>query len=233
MLGAMNKLLALLVAAAAAALLASTYMIFFYAPVEMTMGIVQKIFYVHVPAAMAMYGGFIITSVASLVYLLRPRRVFDIAAVIGVEIGLVFGVFVLISGPMWAYKAWGKAWVWDPQLTATMVLFLMYGGYWLLRLFSGPSKRVRTIAAVLAVVSAVGVPFVHFAVRLWGGIHPTVERDGGDGVAAKIGATFGMSMLATFLLFACLVWLHVNVARRQDRVDQLYIDVEDILRSHA
>jgi heme exporter protein C len=177
--------------------------------------------------------GFAITSIASLVYLLRPRRVFDIAAVVGVEIGLVFGLFVLFSGPMWAYKAWGKAWVWDPQLTATMVLFLMYGGYWLLRLFSGPSQRVRSIAAVLAVVSAIVIPFVHFAVRLWGGIHPTVERAGGEGVAAKIGATFGTSMLAIFLLFVCLVWLHINVARRQARVDQLYIDVEDILRSHT
>ena len=114
-----------------------------------------------------------------------------------------------------------------------MVLFLMYGGYWLLRLFSGPSQRVRTIAAVLAVLSAVTIPFVHFAVRLWGGIHPTVEREGGDGLAAAIGSTFGMNMLAIFMLFACVVWLQINVARRQARVDDLYVEVEDILRSHT
>ena len=229
----MNKLLTALVVVTAAMLLGSTYLIFFYAPIEVTMGIVQKIFYLHVPAAFAMYAGFIITSVASLLYLLRPRRVFDIAAVIGVEIGLLFGVFVLISGPLWGYKAWGKAWVWDPQLTATMVLFLMYGGYWLLRLFSGPSQRVRTIAAVLAILSAVGIPFVHFAVRLWGGIHPTVEREGGDGLAEAIATTFGITMLSVLLLFTCMVWMHLNVARRQVRVDELYIEVEDILRSHA
>lgn len=233
MLSAMSKLLTALVAVTAATILAATYMIFFYAPVEVTMGIAQKIFYVHVPSALSMYAGFISTSVASVLYLLRPRKSFDVAAVIGVEIGLVFGVFTLFSGMIWGYKAWGKAWVWDPQLTATLILFLMYGGYWLMRLFSGPSKRVKMIAAVLAILSAVTIPFVHFAVRIWGGIHPTVEREGGDGLAAAIGQSFGVSMLSIFLLFVCLVWLHINVARRQNRVDELYIEVEDILRSHA
>lgn len=233
MLRAMDKLLTALVAVSAAAMLAATYMIFYYAPVELTMGIVQKIFYLHVPAAMAMYAGFVVTSAASLGYLLRPRRAFDLAAVIGVEIGLVFAAFVLISGPLWGYKAWGKAWVWDPQLTATFVLVLMYGGYWLLRTFSGPSQKIRTISAVLAILAAVAIPFVHFSVRLWGGIHPTVEREGGEGLAPAIGSTFGMSMLATFLLFGCLLWMQMNVARRQARVDDLYIEVEDLLRSRT
>ena len=231
MLAAMKNVLTGLIGLTTVALLAALYLIFFYAPVETTMGIVQKIFYFHVPAALAMYGGFVVTSAASLIYLLRPRRGLDVAAVIGVEVGLLFGLFVMISGPLWALKAWGKAWVWDPQLTATAVLFLMYGGYWLLRLFSGPSKQVRTIAAVLAVVASVTIPFVHFAVRLFGGIHPTVEREGGGGLAPEIATAFGVSMLAMFMLLVCLLWQHIEVARKQARVDALYIEVEDILRS--
>jgi heme exporter protein C len=197
------------------------------------MGIVQKIFYVHVPSAMSMYAGFIVTSVASVFYLLRPRRGWDIAAMTGVEVGLLLGVFVLVSGPLWGLKAWGKAWTWDPQLTATAVLFLMYGGYWLLRLFSGPSQRVRTIAAVLAILAAITIPFVHFAVRIWGGIHPTVEREGGEGLAPAIGQTFGVSMLAILLLVTCLIWMQIRVRMRQAKLDELYIEVEDIMRSRA
>lgn len=233
MLPAMHTLLTALIVITTAAFLGTAYLIFFNAPVELTMGIVQKIFYIHVPAAMAMYAGFVMTSIVSLIYLMRPRRELDSAAVIGVETGLLFGLFVLYSGPLWAYKAWGKAWVWDPQLTATIILFLMYGGYWLLRLFGGPSKRIRTISAVLAVIASVTIPFVHFAVRMWGGIHPTVEREGGEGLAPEIASAFGMSMLATLLLFICLVWVQINVARRQERVNQLYIEVEDLLRSQS
>ena len=160
-------------------------MIFFYAPVELTMGIVQKIFYVHVPAAMCAYAGFTVTSVASLLYLLKPRKGWDIAAQSGAELGLLFTIYVLISGPMWAYKAWGKAWTWDPQLTATFVLFLLYGGYFLLRQFSGPSERLRKIAAVLAVFAFIDIPIIHYAVKKWGGLHPVVEREGGDGLSAQ------------------------------------------------
>lgn len=223
----------LLVAATALTLLAAIYLALFSAPVELTMGIAQKIFYLHVPSAMAMYAGFIITSVASIFYLLRPKVGWDIAAMTGAEMGLLFGIYVLISGPLWGYKAWGKAWTWDPQLTATVILFMMYGGYWLLRMFSGPSARIRRIAAVLAVLSAATIPFVHFAVQIWGGIHPTVERKGGEGMEPAIAAAFGTSMLAILLLFISLFWIQVRVRLRQERVEQLYIEVEDILRSRA
>jgi heme exporter protein C len=92
-----------------AAMLASLGLIFWHAPVDTTMGIVQKIFYSHVPAAMASYAGFTITSVASLLYLIKPHRNWDIAAVAGAQVGLLFCAYVLISGPLWAIKAWGAA----------------------------------------------------------------------------------------------------------------------------
>jgi len=227
----LDRLMWAVVAATAVSLLAALALVFWYAPVEQTMGIVQKIFYFHVPAGMAMYGGFAVTTVASIFYLLRPRPGWDIAAVTGADVGLLFGAFVIISGPLWAYKAWGKAWVWDPQLTATFILLLMYGGYRLLRLFGGPSRGLRTVGAVLAILAGVMIPVVHYSVRLWGGIHPTVERQGGGGLEARIAATFGVSMFAVLLLFISLMWLHIRLRLDRQRIEELYVDVEDLVRS--
>ncbi len=229
----LGKLYPVVLAISVILMAVSLYLIFFYAPVERQQGIVQKIFYSHVPAAMAMYAGFTITSAASLLYLLKPRRGFDLAAVAGVEVGMVFCLYVLTSGPLWALKAWGKAWTWDPQLTATFVLFLLYGGYFVLRAFSGPSERIKKVSAVLAVFAFVDIPIIHYAVRNWGGMHPVVEREGGDGLAPQIASTFGVSMLAFLLLFVVLFWAMVRVKMREARLESLYLEVEDIARSRA
>ena len=203
------------------------YMIFLYAPVELTMGVVQKIFYSHVPAAMVMYAGFTITAVGSLLYLLKRNEALDAVAVSGVEVGLFFAVYVLVSGPLWALKAWGKAWVWEPQLTATFVLFLLFAGYALLRWFSSDSEQVRKVAAVLAVIGFVDIPIVHYAVRKWGGLHPVVERQGGGGLIESMKLTLTVSMVAFLLLFLVLLWMRIRVRLTKLRLDEVYLDVED------
>ncbi len=218
---------------AAVAMAVAVGLAFFHAPVDRSMGIVQKIFYTHVPAAMAAYAGFTITSVASLLYLLRPSRTWDAAAVTGAHLGLLFCAYVLISGPLWAYKAWGKAWVWDPQLTATFVLFLLYGGYVLLRAFSADSDRMRQIAAVLAVVAFVDIPIVHYAVRLWRGTHPVIEREGGGGLAPAMKTAFSANMLAFLLVFVVVLWLAIRGRRLQSRIDELHVDLEDLVRTRT
>lgn len=208
-------------------------LMFFHAPVDRSMGIVQKIFFSHVPAAMVAYAGFTVASVASLLYLLRPHRDWDVAAVSGAHIGMIFCVYVLISGPLWAYKAWGKAWVWEPQLTATFVLFLLYGAYVLLRAFSGNSERMRKISAVLAVIAFVDIPIIHYAVRMWRGNHPAIEREGGDGLAPAIKTAFSTSMFAFLLVFVVLLWMAIRVRRLQYQVDELHVDLEDAERSRT
>jgi heme exporter protein C len=214
-------------------LLAAMGLIFFYAPIELTMGIVQKIFYVHVPSAMAAYAGFTVCSVCSLLYLVRPNRYWDMGAVAGAEVGMLFCLYVLISGPLWAYKAWGTAWTWDPQLTATFVLFLLYGGYVLLRLFSGKDERMRKVGAVLAVIAFVDIPIIHYSVRVWGGLHPVIEREGGGGLAPEMKLVFNVTMLAFLLVFAALIWLRFRVRWKEDELDRLYLEVEDIARTRA
>lgn len=219
-----------LAAVATLTMVAALYMVFFYAPVEAQMGIVQKIFYMHVPAAMAMYAGFAVAALCSLLYLLKPSTRWDIGAQVGAEMGLGACVFVLISGPLWAYKAWGTFWTWDPQLTATFVLFLMYAGYVVMRSFGGEGKGVKKVAAVLALLAIVNVPIVHYAVELWGGMHPVVEREGGGGLATEMAQTLQVSMVGFLLMFALLMWMHYRGRVMKEDLNQLYLEAEDLAR---
>ncbi len=215
---------------AVVAMVVALGLVFFYAPVERTMGIVQKIFYVHVPAAMAMYAGFVVAAVCSLFYLFRPAEHWDAGAVAGAEMGLGACVFVLLSGPLWAYKAWGTAWTWDPQLTATFVMFLMYGSYVLLRRLGGEGRQLKSTSAVLAIVAVINVPIVHYAVEMWGGMHPVVEREGGGGLAPEMSVTLQVTMLGALLLFSALLWMRFRLLTTQTRIEKLYLEVADLER---
>ena len=208
-------------------------LIFFYAPVEASMGIVQKIFYTHVPSAMAAYGGFTLTAVCSLVYLLRPSDKMDMAARSGANVGMLFCLYVLISGPLWGYKAWGKLWEWDPQLTATFVLFLLYGGYVLLRSLSPDNPSIRKISAVLAVIAFVDIPIIHYAVQKWGGLHPRVEREGGQGLMPAMKTVFSFSMLTFLLLFVCLILLDLRSRHLKAKLDAMHLEVEGLAKELA
>ncbi|MEM1350021.1 MAG: cytochrome c biogenesis protein CcsA, partial [Myxococcota bacterium] len=199
-----------------------------YAPLETTMGIVQKVFYVHVPSAIAMYAGFVLCAAASFSYLLKPNRVVDAAASASAEVGMVFGVFVMISGPMWAYKAWGKPWVWDAQLTASLILFLLFGSYVLLRRFGADSASVRKISAVLAIIAAMDIPVIRYAIKNWQGMHPsgTVTRGEGRGLAeAAMQHTFGVAMLSFMLLFIVMFWVHFRQRVLAWNIDRLHRDL--------
>lgn len=226
-----RKIVPVLAVVAVGVMVAAVGLVFWYAPVERQMGIVQKLFYVHVPSAMAMYAGFVVAAVCSLLYLLRPGKLWDQAAVVGAETGLLACLFVLISGPLWAYKAWGTAWTWDPQLTATFVLFIMFASYVLLRSFGGSGRRIKKISAVLAVIAIVNVPIVHYAVELWGGMHPVVEREGGGGLAPEMSVALRVAMVGFLLTFFVLFWVRFRNRRMEATIEELYIEVADLERS--
>lgn len=148
-------------------------LVFFYAPVEVSMGAVQKIFYYHVPSAITAYSLFGLAFVFSVLYLWKDEMRWDSLAHTCAEVGWVFITLVLLSGPVWGRAAWGKWWVWEPRLTSALVLWLMYTAYFLLRLFSGSDVRTGRVAAVLAIVAAFNIPIVHWAIKWWGSVvHP-------------------------------------------------------------
>ncbi len=209
----------LILAGVTIALLVSTlWAIFFYAQVEMRMGIVQKIFYFHVPSAYAMYVGFGICALASAVYLVKRKESWDAVAVAAAEVGLVFCAIVLITGPLWARKAWGVWWTWDPRLTTTMLAGMIFLAYVVLRSFGGAGESERRFAAGLAIVGLFDLPVIHYSVQRWRGTHPTVITGRGGGITAEMGQALGMSFLFFTALVILLIWTR---ARHERAVQQL------------
>ncbi len=143
------------------------------APYEATMGLIQKIFYFHVPSAMVMFTSAFVCGIASAVFLFGRKPAADRIAVAAAELTSLFGIVVLISGPLWARKAWGVWWQWDARLTSTMILWLIFQAYLLLRKYGGPGSD--RLAAGVALFGAANVPFVYWSVNVWRTLHPTTN----------------------------------------------------------
>ena len=138
-----------------------------YAPIERTMGAVQKIFYFHVTSAWTAFSAFFVVLIGSVGYLWKRAPVWDRLALSAAEIGTLFSLIVLITGPIWARPVWGVWWSWEPRLTTMLILFLIYVGYLMLRAYGGSGEQVKRYAAVLGIVGFVDVPLVYLSVHWW------------------------------------------------------------------
>lgn len=205
-------------------LLASIYTIFFVAPVEQQMGVVQKIFYFHVPSAYAMYVGFVLAAVCSAVYLIKRQDAWDAWAAAGAEVGFIFCVIVLTTGPLWARKAWGVWWTWDPRLTTTLLAGMVFAAYLALRSFGGAGEAERRFAAGLAVVGVLDLPIIHYSVQKWRGQHPTVITNKGGGLAPDMATALTVSFIAFTFLVVLLVWTRARLERSRQRVAEMEIE---------
>lgn len=149
--------------------------VFSYAQIEKTMLEVQKIFYFHVSSAFTVFLAFGVTCVCSVLYLIKRQEKFDLLAVASAELGIVFCTIVLTTGPIWAKYAWNTWWNWEPRLTSTLILWLMYIGYFILR-SALPEEKKRVYTAVLGILAYLDVPIVYFSVELWKDkLHPGIE----------------------------------------------------------
>ncbi len=160
--------------------LIALYLIFLYAPQEMTMGEVQRIFYIHVPSGWTAGTAYLILFVASVLYLWkRSPRADDVAQAAG-EVGFVFCSCLIVTGPLWAKPVWGIWWTWDARLTSTLVLWLIYVSYLILRRYA-TGGQTATLAAVLAIFGFLDVPLVYMAIRWFRTQHPQPVIGGGEG----------------------------------------------------
>ena len=218
-----------LVVATAVLVLFTIEVVFFRAPVEKTMGIVQKIFYFHVPSAYTMYVGATACFVGSVGYLLRPTDARDALARAGAEMAVVFGAIVLTTGPLWAAKAWGYFWTWDPRLTTSLLSVLIYVAYLVLRAFSGDGPGERKFAAALGILGAANLPIIHFSVQKWSGQHPTVITSKGGGLRHP-DMTLALTLsFCAFTLFAiALLWARVRLELAKSRLAQAEEDAIDL-----
>jgi heme exporter protein C len=194
--------------------------IFLDTPTERTMGIVQKIFYFHVPAAYGMYLGAAACFVGSVGYFLSPTDARDALAKAGAEAAVTFGFIVLVTGPLWAAKAWGRYWVWDPRLTTSMLSVLIYVAYVVVRSFAGDGQAERKFAAALGIVGAANLPIIHYSVQKWSGQHPVVIGSGGGGLAPGMRLALMLGFAAYTLLALLLIWsrMRIEVARSRLRL---------------
>ena len=209
----------LALAAVTAILLAvALHQIFLVAPQELQMGIVQKIFYFHVPSAYAMYVGFTIAMVGSIGYLWRRQDRWDALAVAGAEVGLLFCLIVLITGPLWARKAWGVWWTWDPRLTTTMLAGLVFTSFCVLRSFGSAGEAEKRFASGLAVVGFALLPIIHYSVQQWRGQHPTVITRAGGGLHPDMYPALYVSFAAFTALVALLVWARFRAERARQEL---------------
>ena len=182
------------------------YLAFIYAPMEVTMRAVQRIFYFHLPSAWLCYIGFIMCAIYSVRYLLNQKSKDDALAMASAEVGLLFGTIVLTSGPLWARAAWGVWWKWEPRLTTMAILFLIFSSYWVIRSFGGESSAVRKFGAFLAVMGAPCIFFVHIAVTRWRGDHPN-----NIGLAPEMRIALYSCLLIFIVIFSLLVRLRYRV----------------------
>jgi len=196
--------------------LIAMWMVFAYAPVEMQMGAVQKIFYYHVSSAISGYVMVFLAFCFSIAFIWKERRGWDILAHAAAEVGWIFLSIVIITGPVWGRAAWGKWWVWEPRLTTALILWFMYTAYVLLRSMAQDEERQAKMAAVLAIVAFFDVPIVNRAVAWWGStVHP--QR---VGLSPEMKVTFVTSMGAVLLLASALfitrVWAGKLEAVKRD-----------------
>jgi heme exporter protein C len=227
--GAANVVFLVLLAVTLVTFVVDIHIIFFRTPIELTMGIVQKIFYFHVPSAYCMYLGAGACFLGSAAYFISPTDARDAFARAGAETAVVFGLIMLITGPLWAAKAWGRYWTWDPRLTTSLLSVLIYVAYIVLRSFAGDGQAERKFAAALGILGAANLPIIHYSVQKWSGQHPVVIGSGGGGLAPGMYPPLFISLAGFTLLTGLLLWMRTRVTLAHARLRQLEDDALAVL----
>jgi len=202
-------------------LFASAPLVVANAPFEQTMGLVQKIFYYHVPSAMLMFVSALVCGIASAVYLFRRSAAADRVAVAAGELVVLFGLIVLVTGPLWARKAWGVWWEWDARLTSSLLLWMMFVAYLLVRRFGGPGSE--KLAGAMALFGMANVPFVYVSVNYWRTLHPKTSVV--MTLVPGMRGAFWFCVAAFAILYVLLLTLRKRLEDRRATVEQLYLAV--------
>ena len=202
-------------AAAVALMLLAAAAIFLYAPTDALQGPVQRIFYLHVSSAIAAYGCFAVVLVGGAIYLRNGSLVADRFARAGALVGLVFTTVTLVMGMIWAKPIWGTFWTWDARLTSTLVLWIIYAGYLLVRQLAEPGRQAARFAAVVGIFGFIDVPVVHFSVTWWRTQHPG-SIIVNDALPPEMLATFLFTMACTLVLAAVMIAIRYRIETLAD-----------------
>jgi heme exporter protein C len=216
----------LLDAISALAMAVALYLVFMVVPREATMGNIQRVFYFHVSAAWVGYLALLVAFVASLLFLWTPvrrrrKRGLDILALSSVEIGLVFISAGIVTGSFWAKATWGVWWTWEPRLTTSAILWVIYAAYLVLRQAIEEPDRAARFAAVYSVLGFIAVPLNFMAIRWWRTVHPVIFDSQGAHVSPLMLATLIVSVVTFTLLYGSLLVHRLRLGTLADQVDRL------------
>jgi heme exporter protein C len=215
----MKRLFPILAVLTALMLVYALYQALVVAPTERTMGDVQRIFYYHVPSAWTAFLLFFVNLVASVVYLVKRNPKLDALAMVSAEVGVVFCTVVLVTGPIWARPVWGIWWTWDVRLTSTLVLWVIYVSYLLLRRFSD-SAQGPVLAAVLAIFGALDIPLVYFSIWFFRTQHPQPVIGGGGSIDPRMWRVLLINWMAFLCLALLMGWSRYRLETMRREVEE-------------
>jgi heme exporter protein C len=181
-------------------MLVDLYFIFMVAPTDAVLGHVQRVFYFHVPIAIMSFLAFFVVFIASLMYLFKRSPKWDAFAHASAEVGVVFVTLALISGIIWARPVWNTWWTWEPRLTTTLILWLIYVAYLMVRSYAPTQSKGAIYAAVVGIIGFVDVPIVYYSVVWWRSIHPSPVV-GPFAKSDSLDSTMALVLLYSFITF--------------------------------
>ena len=218
----LNRLFVPITLVAAAMFVYAPFMIL-NAPYEATMGLVQKIFYFHAACGMAMFLAAFVSGIGSAMFLFTKKPAADRMAVAGAELTVIIGLIVLVTGPLWARKAWGVWWQWDARLTSTLVMWMIFNAYLLLRRYGGPGSE--KLAAAVALFGMANVPFVYWSVNVWRTLHPKTSVI--PSLQPGMRGPFWFCVVAFLLVTTAILILRTELEKRRQQLDELYLMAEE------
>jgi len=205
-------------------MIASIYSVFIYAPTEQIMGHVQRIFYFHMGTVWVATIAFIMVFISSIQYLRKESRRWDKLAYSSAELGVLFITLTIITGSIWAKPVWGTWWTWDPQLTTTFILWILYIVYMILRSAAGDDAKKAKFAAVFGIIAFLDLPLVYISARMMRGISPVVFGPGGGGIAPEMMIALLLTLLAFTLLFVVLLKQRMDIEDLKDKISSIRVE---------
>ena len=206
---------------ASALLMAATlYMVFMWVPTEQNLGVSQRIFYFHVPLGWIGMVSIVIVAVASVMHLFTGGRRWDDLAYSTAELGIIFATLILVTGAIWAKPAWGVWWVWDPKLTTTLVLWFIYAGYLMIRVYGPAGTQGKRFASVIALIGAIDAPIIYKATDWWRTAHP--DNNIPSDLNSQMLLTLLVSVISFTVLYAYLLSERYALRKTESDLDEIH-----------
>ncbi|MCS5654368.1 MAG: cytochrome c biogenesis protein [Dehalococcoidia bacterium] len=223
-LGGLPSLKTALAAITGGMMLVGLYLIFMVAPTDSVLGHVQRVFYFHVPIAIMSFLAFFVVFIGSLMYLIKRTPKWDAVAHASAEVGVVFVTLALLTGIIWARPVWNTWWTWEPRLTTTMILWLIYVAYLMVRSYAPSQSKGAIYAAVVGIIGFIDVPIVYYSVVWWRSIHPSpvvgpfAQSDALDGTMALI---LLYSLITFIFFFAYMIVERMELRKTEEALGRI------------